>query len=336
MTQSPFRIGVLGAANIARAFIAGCADSKIVRVDAVASRDADKARAFADETGLPRWHGSYEALLADPEIDAVYVPLPNGLHADWSIRAVEAGKPVLCEKPLAVTAQEARAMFAAAARSGVALREGYPYLPQQQMRLMRRWIADGAIGKTRMIRAHFSFRLDRPADIRLDPTIGGGAIFDLGCYVLSFARVVAGARPARVRGHSIAHPRGIDLTTQALVEFPDGALADISCSFGMAAHRLAAVYGDEGCIETNFLNHPPAAGPPLLRIRRGVAHTVPFEEAEVEHANGFRLTAESFAALARGDAAAWTGATPEESIDIAMTIDAIRASAASGRWEDVG
>lgn len=336
MTHAPFRIGVLGAANIARAFIAGCAPSPRVRVAAVASRDAEKARAFAAQTGVARAHGSYEALLADPDIDAIYVPLPNGLHAEWSNRAVEAGKHVLCEKPLAVTAEEARAMFAAAARKGVALREAYPYLAQPHMRTLRRWIDDGAIGRLRLVRAHFSFLLDRPGDIRLVPALGGGAIYDLGCYVLSLARVVAGARPARARAHAIAHDSGVDLTTLATLEHADGALVDVTCSFAMGAHRTAAIYGDAGVIETNFLNHPPLSGPPVLRIRRGGLATIPFEDAEVEHANGFRLSAESFADLASGAADAWTGATPQESIDIAMTIDAIRASAASGRWEPVG
>ena len=332
----PFRIGVLGAANIARAFIAGCAPSQRVRVTAVASRDGAKARAFAQENGVPRTHDTYEALLADPDIDAVYVPLPNGLHARWSIRAAEAGKHVLCEKPLATGADEVRAMFAAAARCGVTLREAYPYLAQPYMTTLRDWIAGGAIGRLKFMRAHFSFRLDRPGDIRLDPAIGGGAIYDLGCYVISLARIVAGAPPARVRAHSVVSERGVDLTTLATLEQADGALIDVTCSFAMAAHRTATIYGDGGVIETNFLNHPPAAGPPMLRIRRGALATIPFEEAEVGHANGFRLSAESFADLAEGATQDWAGAGPQESLDIAMTIDAIRASAASGRWHSVG
>lgn len=332
----PLRIGVLGAANIARAFVAGCAPSQRVHVAAVASRDGAKARAFAQETGVPRTHDTYEALLADPDIDAVYVPLPNGLHAPWSIRAVEAGKHVLCEKPLATSADEVRAMFAAAARRGVTLREAYPYLAQPYMRTLRDWIAGGAIGRLKLMRAHFSFRLDRPADVRLDPAIGGGALYDLGCYVISLARIVAGARPARARAHSILHERGVDLTTLATLEQADGALVDVTCSFAMAAHRTAAIYGEDGMIETNFLNHPPLAGPPVLRIRRGVTANIPFEDAEVEHANGFRLSAESFADLAQGASQDWAGASPQESLDIAMTIDAIRASSVSGRPESVG
>ena len=150
-TASPLRLGILSTANIARQFITGVRPSATVKVLAVASRDEAKAASFAGEMGIPRHYGTYEALLADRDIDAVYNPLPNSLHAEWSIRATEAGKHVLCEKPLAVTAAEARSMFAAARRRGVQLVEGYPYRAQPQaLKLKELWDA-GALGRVQML-----------------------------------------------------------------------------------------------------------------------------------------------------------------------------------------
>src|SRR3984957_8030445 len=169
---SPDRYGVLGAANIARQFTRGLAGSEVAVVDAVASRGAEKAASFAAELGIPRHFGSYEALLADPGIDAIYNPLPNDLHAEWSIRACEAGKHVLCEKPLAVTGSEARAMFAAARRHGVVLVEGFPYRAQPHASKLKELVAGDAIGRVQTMHAAFGFNLTDEANIRLDPTLG--------------------------------------------------------------------------------------------------------------------------------------------------------------------
>jgi D-xylose 1-dehydrogenase (NADP+, D-xylono-1,5-lactone-forming) len=336
MTASqPLRIGVLGAANIARAFTAACAPSKEVTVAAVASRGLDKAKAFAREVNIPRALGSYEELLNDPEIEAVYVPLPNSMHAEWAIRAAEAGKHVLCEKPLALNANEARAMFDAAQRHNVTLREGYPYMAQEQTAMLRAWLSGGAIGTVRLIRSTFTVFFADPANIRLSPTLGGGALYDAGSYAVSLVQIAAGARPTRVHAISRLDPNGVDLTTVANLEFADGLLAQVSCSFATAYHRHASIAGDKGVIETNYLNHPPAGGPAVLQIRKGIPMTTPFEPTHVPDGNGFRLEAEAFAQLVREGDHAWTGATPEESIEIALTLDAIRASAGSGLWETV-
>jgi xylose dehydrogenase (NAD/NADP) len=332
----PLRLGVLGAANIVRAFAAGCAPSSEVEIAAVASRGLDKAQAFAAETGIARAHGSYEALLQDPDLDAIYIPLPNAMHAEWAIRAVEAGKHVLCEKPLAMNAGEARAMFAAAERQGVTLREAYPYMAQEQTAILRGWLAEGAIGEVRLIRSTFTVFFADPANIRLSPTLGGGALYDAGSYAASLVRLAAGRRPLRVHATSQRDANGVDLTTVATLEFDGGLVAQLSCSFATAYHRHASIAGDKGIIETNYLNHPPAGGPAVLQIRRGVPMTTPFEAVPIPDGNGFRREAESFAKLLREGEGAWTGATPQDSIDIALTLDAIRASAASGRWEDVG
>lgn len=160
MTEfSPLRFGVLGTANIVRLFAAGVAASPIATVAAVASRNADKAAAFAAELGIPRWFGSYAALLADPDIDAVYVPLPNDLHAEWAIRAAEAKKHVLCEKPLTLTGREAEAMFAAARAHGVHLVEGYPYMAQPQTLRLRALLAEGVVGRVQTIVSVMGFRI---------------------------------------------------------------------------------------------------------------------------------------------------------------------------------
>lgn len=327
---------MLGAANIGRAFTNGCRPSAVVEVSAVASRTLDKAKAFAQELGIPRALGSYEALLADPAIDVIYNPLPNALHAEWTIRAAEAGKHILCEKPLAMDAAEARAMFAAAARHRVVLREAYPYMAQQQTAILRGWLREGAVGTLRLIRSNFSVLFTDPANIRLIPELGGGALYDAGSYAVSLVRLAAGQRPRRVHAVAQLAPNGVDLTTVAHLEFAGGLLAQVSCSFASAFHRQASIGGDKGVIETNYLNHPPIGGPAVLNIRRGVPGTVPMESVPVPDGNGFLLEAESFAALLRDGDRAWSGATPEESIDIMLTLDAIRASAkAGGDWVQV-
>jgi D-xylose 1-dehydrogenase (NADP+, D-xylono-1,5-lactone-forming) len=300
--SSRLRIGVLGAANIARMFCNSVAPSKEVVVSAVASRTKDKAEAFAREQRIPRAAGSYEALL----------PLPNSMHAEWAIRAVEAGKPVLCEKPIAMTAAEAKSMFEAARRHKVILREGYPYMAQPHVATLRKWLAEGAIGKLRLIRSSFGVYFDDPANIRLSATLGGGALLDAGSYAVSLVRLAAGERPTRVQATAERAANGVDLTTVATLTFASGLLAQISCSFATGYHRHALIAGDNGVIETNYLNHPPMSGPAVLQIKRGRVNTAAFEPAPVPDGNGFLLQTESFARLLREGEAHRTGATPQK------------------------
>ncbi len=196
-SSGPLRIGVLGAARIARLFVEAVRPSAKVVVTAVASRGVERATAFARELGIARVHASYDALFADPDIDAVYVPLPNNLHAQWSIRAASAGKHVLCEKPLAANAAEARAMFESAENNDVYLVEAYPYRAQPQTLKVRELIAVGAIGRIQLIQASFGFPLTDAANIRMDPKLAGGALMDAGSYPVSFVRTVAGAASSR-------------------------------------------------------------------------------------------------------------------------------------------
>lgn len=333
MTQA-LRIGVLGAAAIARQFIAGVKGSPLVEVVAVASRDLAKARAFADETGVARAFGSYEDLLADPAIDAIYNPLPNGLHAPWSIQAAQAGRHVLCEKPLALDEAEARAMFAAADAAGVVLREAYPYMAQPQTIAVRRLLGERAVGAVRFVQAAIGFSLPDAPNVRLDPALGAGAVLDAGSYPVSFLRLAVGERPLRVSAAATFSAPGVDQTLVATVAFPGGALGQVACSFATGNHRNGLVAGDDGVLEANFLNHD-RNGPPLVRLRRGKA-PVPPEVIDPGAGDGFRLEADQFARLVAGDAAAWTGATVAESLDIAATIAAARTSAAEGgRWVDL-
>ncbi len=329
-TTPPLRVGILGAANIARSFVAGVKLSNRVTVSAVASRDADKARAFAREFAIARHFGSYEALLADRGIDAVYIPLPNSLHAEWSIRAAGAGKHVLCEKPLSASAAEARAMFDAARRHGVHLVEGYPYRAQPQTLKLRELLDAGVIGDVRLIQASFGFTLGAGENIRLSPQLAGGALMDIGTYPVSLARMIAKARPTRVHAAAQWTGGGGDRALAATLEFDSGLFAQITCSFSACLHRQALIAGSNGVIQTTYLNHTSSAAQAVLQLRVGTDKDAVDSFVQTSAVNGFLAEAEAFERLVRGGPTQWSGTTPEESIDIMLTLDAIRASARSG------
>jgi D-xylose 1-dehydrogenase (NADP+, D-xylono-1,5-lactone-forming) len=335
MAHAPLRLGILGAAKITHVFIDAVRPSRKVVVAAVASRDAGRAGAFARDTGVPKVHASYEALLADSTIEAVYVPLPNNLHATWAIRAAEAGKHVLCEKPLASSATEARAIFEAARRHAVFVVEAYPYRAQPQTLKMRELLAANAIGKLQIIQAAFGFPLTDAANIRMSPDLAGGAIMDAGSYPVSFVRTVAGMRPVRVQAIARWGASGVDLTTMGTLEFENGLLAQISCSFATARHRHAFIAGDAGSISTTYYNDTGTAFPPTLDLRRGTGWDAARETIETAATAGFLAEAESFHDLVREGWGRWTGATPEESIDIALSLDALAQSARSGAVVDM-
>jgi xylose dehydrogenase (NAD/NADP) len=338
MTQSsapPLRIGILSTANIGRQFVKGVRPSATVTVAGVASRDGAKAERFAAENGIPRAYGSYEELLADREIDAIYNPLPNSLHAEWSIRAVEAGKHVLCEKPLAANAAEARAMFAAAKRNGVYVVEGYPYRAQPQTLKLGELLDAGAVGRVQLIQASFGFTIAAGPNIRLDPSLAGGALMDGGSYPVSLVRMVAKERPSRVSALAQWTDTGVDRALVATIEFSSGLLAQISCSFANAAHRQALIVGTEGVLQTSFYNHPTPGAPPILQLKRGKGSDSALEILEVPTTNGFLGEAESFERLVRQGPDQWTGATPEESVDIMLTMEALLRSARTGKPAEI-
>ena len=327
-TAPPLRIGVLGTANIAHPFCEGLAGSSTVQVVAVGSRSAAAATAFAQRHGIPRVHGSYEALLADPEVDAIYNPLPNSLHAPWSERALRAGKHVLCEKPLTVTLAESLALFAVARETGRVLLEAYPYRYQPQTLRMRQLIDEGAIGEVRLVQAFFGITLPAGPNIRLDAALGGGATLDLGCYAASLARLAVGRRPLRVTAHALNTDGGVDLRLTGSIHYEGGAVAQVGCAMDTAVHRAATIVGSSGLIETDYQNHTGPKRPCYLRLRRGTGWDVATEPVPFDTGDGFRLEAEHFAGLVAGTAPA--GDDMLLTLQNMATLEALLASARAG------
>lgn len=342
MPSSRLRLGVLGTGGIARSFVGAvrtAAEATGAEVVAVASRTAEGAAAFAREFGLPRAHAGYAALLADPAVDAVYNALPTGLHAEWSVRTARAGKHGLCEKPLAVAAADVAAMFAAADAAGVVLLEAFPYAYHPQMGATLALLRGGAVGAVRAVQAAFGFTLADAANVRFDPALGGGALLDVGCYAVSFARRVVGERPARAYATAHWGPSGVDLSLAGMLEYPGGAVAQVACSFEAAPHRYAVVAGSDGVLETGYPNHtrpaPHARPQEGLRVRRGQAWDAPVEEVPVAAANGFVSELAAFAAMVRAPGGAEERDARARSLDDAAALDALRASARGGGPADV-
>ena len=336
------RIGILGCANIAKQFVRDVAPSRKVKVVAAASRNPDNARAFADTFGIKQAYGSYEALLADKNIDAIYLPLPNSMHAEWAIHAAQAGKHILCEKPLALGLAQAQAMFDAARDAKVMLLEAYPYYFQPQTGDMLKAIRSGRIGDIRSVQACFGFTLSRPdGNIRMNSQLGGGALLDAGSYPMSLIRLVMGSAPQKVRADSQWADSGVDIATAATLLWDDGRTAQLSCAMNTANHRLATIVGSAGTLETEYLNHTAAgdnaAGylPSSMRLRAGIANTVPFEKISSPAGSGFRFAAEAFAKVVKAQDFAAVERAAKASLDIAATLEAIARSAKSGRTEPV-
>ena len=244
------RWGVLGTANIARLVIPAIQQSHNGRVVATASRDLARAKTFAAELSVPRAVASYDELLNDPEIDAVYIPLPNSLHKPWTIRAAQQGKHVLCEKPLALTASECDEMIEACDAARIILMEAFMYRFHPQIHKVRGLIAQGSIGKVRLIRAAFSYILADPGDIRRVKELGGGALMDVGCYCVNMARLMIGTEPAEVQAMAdFGTGSAVDETFVGLMRFPGGELALFDCSFGYPFRQFVEIVGTEGVIE---------------------------------------------------------------------------------------
>ncbi|MFM0516918.1 MULTISPECIES: Gfo/Idh/MocA family protein [Caballeronia] len=336
--SSVLRLGILGAANIARQFARDVRPSERVRVVAVASRSDDNAKAYAEANGIETWFGSYDALLASPDIDAVYIPLPNSLHAEWAIKAADHGKHILCEKPLALDRDEAVRMFEAADRNGVMLLESFPYYFQPQTAAMMALIGEGAIGEVRAIQASFGFTVGNPgANIRMKPELGGGALLDAGSYPLSLIRLVMGSAPQRVDAVATWADSKVDISLMATLVYADGRRAQVSCSMDAANHRYATIIGSKGTIDTEYLNHTSAqtAGdqygylPSQMRVRRGIPNSVPFEPVASDVGSGFLFAAESFARMIETRDAAAIEYYAQVSLDNAATLAAIIESARS-------
>ena len=248
----PLRWGVLSTANIGRAAVNPALQaSRNGVLSAVASRDADRANAFAREHGIPRAYGSYEDLIDDPDIDALYIPLPNSLHRDWVIHAVRAGKHVLCEKPLALNADDCFEMAAAAEEAGVKLMEAFMYRFHPRIERVVDMIRDGHIGEIGAVRSTFTFRLRSPDNIRLDPSLGGGSLLDVGCYCVNVSRTIVGEEPHAVQATAQWTERGVDEAFAGLLHFPGGAVAHFDRALTLERCERFEVAGSDGYLEVD-------------------------------------------------------------------------------------
>jgi D-xylose 1-dehydrogenase (NADP+, D-xylono-1,5-lactone-forming) len=248
MANKVLNWGLLSTARINRALIPPLRASKRNQLVAVASRTQESADQYAREKKIPRAYGSYEALLADPEIDVIYNPLPNHLHAEWTIKAVEAGKHALCEKPIALNVDEVDAMQAAARKHGRVVSEAFMYRHHPQTLQVQELVKSGSLGTLKLIRGSFSYDLARGGDVRLDPAMGGGSIWDVGCYPISYARSVIGEEPLEVFGWQVTGPTGIDETFIGQMQFEHDIYTQFECSFVIPFHAFMEIIGSEGTL----------------------------------------------------------------------------------------
>ena len=323
-----FRIGLLSTARINRLVLAGARASRLVEVTAVASRDGDRARAYAAKHGIPHAHESYDALLADPEVDAVYVSLPNAMHVEWTRRALEAGKHVLCEKPLSRRPEEVEALFDRAERSGLTLTEGFMWRHHPQADALMRLVGSGAVGRLRLVRAAFSFQLAAvhgAADARFDPALDGGSLMDVGCYCVSALRLVAG-EPTSVRAERVVGPSGVDVVVAAVLRFADGVVGHLDCGLVLPYRDELEVVGDVASV---FLDDPWHARAPVLEVRREPEpERIVSERVDVATADAYRLELENLADAVAGRAPLLLGR--DDAVGQARVLDALHRSAESG------
>jgi len=325
---APIRWGILSTARIGGAVIEGARDSEAAEIVAVGSRSDASAQAFAEAHGIPRAHGSYEALLADPEVDAVYVPLPNGMHVDWSVKALQAGKHVLCEKPMDRRPARVEQAFDVAEAAGLVLSEAFMWRHNPQTTRLRALLDEGVIGNPRLVRASFSFPLAATVDVRLDAALDGGALMDVGCYCVSGARLAAGAEPQSVSAEAVTGPSGVDLRLTGLLRFDGDVLATIDCGFDMAGRGELEVVGSDGRI---VLADPWHARAPRLVLERAGADA---EVIDIEPVNSYRMELEDMAAAIAGERPPLLGR--DDALGQARAIEALYRSAAEGCTVPVG
>jgi predicted dehydrogenase len=317
-TEPKLRWGILGCARITRrGLIPGLRASARNELVALASRERARVQAWAEEFQVPRAYARYEELLADPEVQAVYIPLPNELHKVWVTAAADAGKHVLCEKPLALNAAEARAMVDHCRARNVVLMEAFMWRHQPRVKALRQLVAEGAIGTLRLIRSSFSFSID-PNDWRLDPARGGGALWDIGCYGVSTARLYAGAEPEAVHAVAYFGSTGVDLSLAATLRFPGGVIGMLDCSFEQPHRCTYELVGTRGVIEVPDAYLPPAR--PTARLR--VIGADAAQELDFDGQNQFAAMVDAFAAAA-ADAAHCLPAPAEDGLAQMAVLDAI-------------
>jgi predicted dehydrogenase len=314
------RLGILSTARINNRLLPGARLSDEVEVVAVASRTQAAADAFAREHGIARAHGSYQALLADDGVDAVYIPLPNSLHVEWSIRALRAGKHVLCEKPLDRDPAQVERAYAEAEAAGRILAEAFMYRHHPQTLRMKALVEEGAIGPMRLIRASFSFTARNAADVRLSRELDGGALRDVGCYCVTASRFLAG-EPELVFGQQELTPSGVDGRFAALLRFADGVVSLMDSGIVVTPQERIEVVGDDGWL---VLRDPWHCREPVIELHRDGA----VERIEVERANHYQLELEDLAAAIDGRRRPRLGR--EDAVAQARVIDALYRSAETG------
>jgi D-xylose 1-dehydrogenase (NADP+, D-xylono-1,5-lactone-forming) len=310
------RWGILSTANITDKLLDSGTDQEFV---AVGSRDAARAEAYAREKGIARAHGSYEALLADPDVDAIYNPLPNALHVEWSIRALQAGKHVLCEKPLSRRPEDVDRAFDVAEREGRVLAEAFMWRHHPQVARARELLDGGAIGDLRIIRAHFAFVAADPEDIRLQPSLDGGGLMDVGCYCVSGCRTLAGAEPERAWAELVPGGHGVDVALAATLRFPGDVLAHFDCGVSYPGGSLLAAAGTEGSFA---LADPWHGNDAVIELRRADGSV---ERIDAGPANSYALELADFEAAVRGEGSPLLGR--DDALGQARTIAALYTSA---------
>ena len=316
------RWGLLSTARINGPVLAGARKSDRAEVVAVASRDGARAEAYAREHGLERSHGSYEALLADPGVDAVYISLPNSLHVEWTLRALEAGKHVLVEKPFSRRAAEVEHVFDTAERAGLVVSEAFMWRHHTQTKTLVELVAAGAIGRLRLVRASFSFHLGRPDDARFRPELDGGSLMDVGCYCVSAARLFAG-EPVRVDAEQVVGAGGVDVCVAGTLRFPGDVVAHFDCGFILPYRGELEVVGEEGSV---FAAHPWHPRPPGLELRRTDENReLTVEVVPIEPVDSYQLQIENVSDAIRGEAPLLLGR--EDAVGQARALEALYASA---------
>jgi xylose dehydrogenase (NAD/NADP) len=318
MTE-PLRLGLLSTAKITGAILDGARVAAGADVVAVASRDRPRAEAFAEANGIPRAHGSYEELLADDDVEAVYVPLPNSLHLPWAVRALQAGKHVLCEKPLSRRAADVEAAFDVAERADRVLMEAFMWRYHPATEILMRLVREGAAGRLRVVRAAFGFTLDPAAtNVRWAGELEGGALMDVGCYCVSALRLLAG-EPVRVAAERVDGGEGVDARMAGVLRFEEGVLGLFDCAFDVPYRAAIEVVGSEGTIVVRDPWHGANPGVTVARPDGAV------EEIPVEPANPYGRELDDLARAVR------TGAPPrlgrEDAVGQARVIEALYAAA---------
>ncbi len=285
--------GILSTADINRKLLAGAAESDDVDVVAVGSRDLGRAQEFARTWGIERAYATYDELLADPDVEAVYIPLPNTMHSEWSIRSLEAGKHVLCEKPFSRHIADVERAFDAAEETGLHLSEAFMYRHHPQTARLAELVASGAIGDLRVIRTTFSYSLYDPENIRLRTDAEGGSLMDVGCYCVSGARLLGG-EPESVVGAAHIGSSGTDWVFTGLMRFPGDVVALFDCGTSLPNRDELEAIGTEGSL---FLDDPWHCQSPVIELRRDGS----VERIELEAANPYRLELEDMNAAIRGE-----------------------------------